>query len=146
MKKFIVTPEERNSILELYSNKKTMVWEQVNDNDSIISQIIRMDKNFDNDPLYKQYEKQYLRNKFRETLSNGNLGAMGELPDEMIDMLVSMGNQSTDEVNITPEMVIDNKDKTIEHTTTIRDMAAADNEFDLAIKLRDYIELLQKLE
>jgi hypothetical protein len=145
MKKFIVSPEEKNAILEMHSSKKTMVWEQVNDDDTIINQIIKMDKDFDNNPLYKQYEKRYLRDKFRETLSNGNLGAMGEVSDEMIDLFISMSNQSTDDVNVTPEMVIDNKDKTIQHTTTIRDMAAADNEFDLAIKLRDYIELLQKL-
>jgi hypothetical protein len=140
-----ISQEEKSRILEMHSNKKNVMWEQVTD-DNIISQIIKMDKDFDNDPLYKQYEKQYLRDKFRETLSAGNLGNMGEVSNEMIDMFISMGNKSGNDVNITPEMVINNKDKTIQHTITIRDMAAADNEFDLAIKLRDYIELLQKLE
>jgi hypothetical protein len=140
-----ISQEEKNRILEMHSSKKNVILEEVSDDDNIINQIIKMDKDFDNDPLYKQYEKQYLRDKFRETLSAGNLGVMSDASDEMIDMLVSLGNQSSN-VEITPEMVINNKDKTIEHTMVIRDMAAADNEFDLAIKLRDYIELLQKLE
>jgi hypothetical protein len=140
-----ISQEEKNRILEMHSSKKNIIWEQVSDND-IINQIIKMDKDFDNDPIYKQYEKQYLRDKFRETLSAGNLGAMSDASDEMIDMLISLGNQPSTETDITPEMVINNKDKTIQHTIVIRNMAAEDNEFDLAIKLRDYIELLQKLE
>ena len=139
-----ISQVEKNRILEMHSNKKNVILEQDTD-DNIISQIIKMDKDFDNDPLYKKYEKQYLRDKFRETLNAGNLNDMAEMSDEMIDMFISLGNKSGNDVNITPEMVINNKNKTIQHTIKMMDLASSDDEFDLAIKLRDYINLLKKL-
>ena len=124
---------------------KTLFNEMSQEDNDIISQIIKMDSDFNNDPLYIQYEEKYLKNQLNETFSSSDLSPMGKVPDEMIDIFVNMIIQSATETNITPEMVINNRDYTIQHTITIRDMATEDDESNLVLNLSDYIELLQKL-
>ena len=124
---------------------KTLFNEMSQEDNDIISQIIKMDSDFNNNPLYIQYEEKYLKNQLNETFSSSNLSPMGKVPDEMIDIFVNMIIQSATETNITPEMVINNRDYTIQHTITIWDMATEDDESNLVLNLSDYIELLQKL-
>jgi len=119
--------------------------EQIQDEDeSLMDKVIQMDSEFDNDPLYKKYEKIYLKKVLKQTMG-GSMFGMDEIPDEMLDMFMSLGKELKPEDGKTPEMIIQNKDKTIEHTTQIMEMAAEDNEFDLAIRLREFITLLKKL-
>lgn len=119
--------------------------EQIQDEDEfLMDKVIKMDEELDNDPLYRKYEKIYLKKALKETMG-GSMFGMDEIPDEMLDMFMSMGKELKPEGGMTPEMIIQGKDKTIEHTTKVMEMAAQDNEFDLAIRLREFITLLKKL-
>jgi hypothetical protein len=116
--------------------------DQLQDEDEfLMDKVIKMDEEFDNDPLYRKYEKIYLKKE----IGGSAMFGFEEIPDEMLDMFMSMGKELKPEGGMTPEMIIQGKDKTIEHTTKVMEMAAQDNEFDLAIRLREFITLLKKL-
>ena len=121
-----------------------LISEQDND-ESLINKIIELDSELDNDPTYRKYERIYLKKALKQQMGNSPMFPMDEIPDEMLDLLMSMGSELKPKGGMTPEMIMSGKDKTIEHSEQIMEMAAEDNEFDLAIKLRDFIDLLKQL-
>ncbi len=121
-----------------------LISEQDND-ESLINKIIELDSELDNDPTYKKYERIYLKKALKQQMGNSPMFPMDDIPDEMLDLLMSMGGELKPKGGMTPEMIMSGKDKTIEHSEQIMEMAAEDNEFDLAIKLRDFIDLLKQL-
>ena len=60
----------------------------VTDNE-YIEELMDMDAELDDDPVYKRYEEKLARKKIREMISQ-QMGDEEEIPDEMIDMFMMM--------------------------------------------------------
>lgn len=143
MKKLI--NEEIKNMKFLIGYKPGRLISEQDNYESLIDRIIELDSELDNDPTYKKYERIYLKKALKQQMGNSPMFPMDDIPDEMLDLLMSMGGELKPKGGMTPEMIMSGKDKTIEHSKQIMQMAAEDNEFDLAIKLRNFIDLLKQL-
>jgi hypothetical protein len=120
--------------------------------DDKLQQIIDMDQEFDNDPIYKKYEKMYSKNKVKKMISSQmgmDLDDMSE--EELEDLLgiftsmidISKPNKGDMKNIMTRETLLARKDSLMDIVNSILEMAVEDDEFELASKLRDYNKLLQ---
>ena len=130
--------QESNMRLE----KRIIFEEDVTDNEHI-EDLMDMDAELDDDPTYKRYEEKLTRKKVREMISQ-QMGDEEEIPDEMIDMFVTMSKSGAQKKK-TPEKFLKNKDAIIEIVDEIIDMANEDEEFELSGRLKKYKDLLEKL-
>jgi len=122
--------------------KRIIFEEDVTDNEHI-EDLMDMDAELDDDPTYKRYEEKLTRKKVREMISQ-QMGDEEEIPDEMIDMFVTMSKSGAQKKK-TPEKFLKNKDAIIEIVDEIIDMANEDEEFELSGRLKKYKDLLEKL-
>jgi len=130
--------QESNMRLE----KKLLSEEDVTDNE-FIDELMDMDAELDDDPTYKRYEEKLTRKKVRDMIQQ-QMGDEEEIPDEMIDMFVSMTKSGTHKKR-TPEKLLKHKDEVVALVDEIIDMASEDDEMKLVSKLRDYKEKLEML-
>ena len=130
--------QESNMRLE----KRLISEDDVTDNE-YIEELMDMDAEFDNDPVYKRYEEKLARNKIRNMIKQ-QMGDEEEIPDEMIDMFMMMSKSGV-EKNKTPEKYLKHRDGIIEIVDEIIDMANEDEEYELAQKLKDYKDKLENL-
>ena len=129
---------------------KRVIKEQTEDlQDDMLQQIIDMDREHDNDPTYKKYEKVYTLNKLKSMLQDEmgvDLDSISEEESEaLIDMfsyMVEM-SKSSGKSKMTRDSIINNKDNVMDIVNKITQMAIEDDEYELASKLRDYNKLLQ---
>jgi hypothetical protein len=129
---------------------KRVIKEQTEDlQDDMLQQIIDMDRELDNDPTYKKYEKVYTLNKLKSMLQDEmgvDLDSISEEESEaLIDMfsyMVEM-SKSSGKSKMTRDSIINNKDNVMDIVNKITQMAIEDDEYELASKLRDYNKLLQ---
>jgi protein-arginine kinase activator protein McsA len=129
---------------------KRVIKEQTEDlQDDMLQQIIDMDRELDNDPTYKRYEKVYTGNKLKRMIQDQmgmDLDSMSEEASEaLIDMFSSMVeiSKSSGQSKMTRDSIINNKDNVMDIVNKITQMAIEDDEYELASKLRDYNKLLQ---
>jgi hypothetical protein len=115
------------------------------------SEVIRMDQEFDEDPVYKKYEKQYIRKKILNTISE-KLGfdpsdMDEEETDAMVEMFSVMMDLSKDgmESRLTPHNIMKHKDGVITMVQSIKEMADEDGETELSQKITDFIDKLNEL-
>ena len=133
-----------NILLEsTMGNVKPLLSEQ-HDKEELISKIIDMDSEFNNDPIYVEYEKKYGVKKLKDTLSDSMGIDPNEIPDEMLDMMLSIAGEVTKQP-ITPEIVMTHKDGVIGTSTQIMSMAQEGGDLDLVQKLQEFIDLLNEL-
>jgi hypothetical protein len=112
-------------------------------NDDLINSIIEMDGELERDPIYKEYEDRYLDNQLIKTLQM----KMGftEVPKEMLTQFKEMGKMLSGDTKLTPDKVMQHKDNVITTSQEIMKLAIEDDEFNLASKLRDFVNLLKQL-
>jgi hypothetical protein len=115
------------------------------------SEVIRMDQEFDEDPVYKKYEKRYIRKKILNTISE-KLGfdpsdMDEEETDAMVEMFSVMMDLSKDgmESRLTPHNIMKHKDGVITMVQSIKEMADEDGETELSQKITDFIDKLNEL-
>ena len=130
--------QESNMRLE----KRLISEDDVTDNE-YIEELMDMDAEFDNDPVYKRYEEKLARNKIRNMIKQ-QMGDEEEIPDEMIDMFMMMSKSGV-EKNKTPEKYLKHRDGILDIVNEIIDMANEDEEYELAQKLKDYKDKLENL-
>jgi len=112
-------------------------------NDDLINSIIEMDGELERDPIYKEYEDRYLDNQLIKTLQM----KMGftEVPKEMLTQFKEMGKMLSGDTKLTPDKIMQHKDNVITTSQEIMKLAIEDDEFNLASKLRDFVNLLKQL-
>ena len=130
--------QESNMRLE----KRLISEDDVTDNE-YIEELMDMDAEFDNDPVYRRYEEKLARNKIRNMIKQ-QMGDEEEIPDEMIDMFMMMSKSGV-EKNKTPEKYLKHRDGILDIVNEIIDMANEDEEYELAQKLKDYKDKLENL-
>ena len=130
--------QESNMRLE----KRLISEDDVTDNE-YIEELMDMDAEFDNDPVYKRYEEKLARNKIRNMIKQ-QMGDEEEIPDEMIDMFMMMSKSGV-EKNKTPEKYLKHRDGISEIVDEMIDMATEDDELEFAQKLKDYKDKLENL-
>ena len=130
---------ESNLILE---EKRLLSEDDVTDNE-YIEELMDMDAELDDDPVYKRYEEKLARKKIREMISQ-QMGDEEEIPDEMIDMFIMMSKSGVEKKK-TPEKYLKHKDGILDIVNEIIDMATEDEEYELSQKLKDYKEKLENL-
>jgi len=108
----------------------------------LIDKIIQMDKDFNNDPTYVEYEKKYAFNKFKNMMKE-NMG-IDDVPDEMVEMMFELASGISKQ-EITPETVVLHKDGVINTVTEILNMAEEDGKIELVDKLNTFIGLLEQI-
>jgi protein-arginine kinase activator protein McsA len=133
---------------ESYRKNKNLITEEYETEKSdLINRIIQMDRELENDPLYKQYEDVYADQKITKMLQM-KMG-MTEIPKEMLDTFKEIGKAMAggdkNGVPLTPERVVSQKDSVINTTQEILDLAIQNEEYGLASKLRDFLKLLNQL-
>jgi len=133
---------------ESYCKNKNLITEEYETEKSdLINRIIQMDRELENDPLYKQYEYAYVDQKITKMLQM-KMG-MTEVPKEMLDSFKEIGKVMAggdeDGVPLTPERVVLQKDSVINTTQEILDLAIQNEEYGLASKLRDFLNLLKQV-
>jgi len=108
----------------------------------LIDEIIKMDREFNNDPTYVEYEKKYAFNKFKNMMKD----SMGieDVPDEMVEMMFELASGISKQ-EITPETVVLHKDGVIKTVSEISEMAEKDGKIELVEKLKKFIGLLQQI-
>lgn len=148
--------ESNQRIEKRFSNSKTrnfnsLINEQDDDviDDSKFHEIMKLDNELENDELYKEYERKYLKHRIIDTLkdsmgidpdamSEEELGAMIEMFSGIMDMGKSSGM-----VKKTPQTIRMVKDGTIKMIETLIDMASEDGETELVSKLEKFNEALR---
>lgn len=137
--------QEANLLLE-----KRLLGEQTEDlQDDKLQEIIDMDEDLDNDPTYKKYEKDYMNNKMKEMIQiqmGLNLDDMSkEESNALIGIFSSMADisKSGDKPKMTRETLLSRKDSVMDIVNEILQLSIEDDEYELAIKLRNYNKLLQ---
>jgi hypothetical protein len=131
--------------------EKRLLKEDLTDNNDKFSEIIRMDQDLDDDPIYKKYEKIYLRKKILDQVGEQMGIDPSEMSDEEIDGLVDMFSMimdiSKDESGnkLTPENIMKHKDGVLQTVQIIKDMATEDGEDELSSKIDVFINKLNEI-
>lgn len=129
--------------------EKRLLKEDLTDNNDKFSEIIRMDQDLDDDPVYKKYEKIYLRKKILDQVGEQMGIDPSEMSDEEIDGLVDMFSMimdiSKDEIKLTPENIMKHKDGVLQTVQIIKDMATEDGEDELSSKIDVFINKLNEI-
>jgi hypothetical protein len=129
--------------------EKRLLKEDLTDNNDKFSEIIRMDQDLDDDPVYKKYEKIYLRKKILDQVGEQMGIDPSEMSDEEIDGLVDMFSMimdiSKDEIKLTPENIMKHKDSVLQTVQIIKDMATEDGENELSSKIDVFINKLNEI-
>jgi hypothetical protein len=129
--------------------EKRLLKEDLTDNNDKFSEIIRMDQDLDDDPVYKKYEKIYLRKKILDQVGEQMGIDPSEMSDEEIDGLVDMFSMimdiSKDEIKLTPENIMKHKDSVLQTVQIIKDMATEDGEDELSSKIDVFINKLNEI-
>jgi hypothetical protein len=131
--------------------EKRLLKEDLTDNNDKFSEIIRMDQDLDDDPIYKKYEKIYLRKKILDQVGEQMGIDPSEMSDEEIDGLVDMFSMIMDiskddiENKLTPENIMKHKDGVLQTVQIIKDMATEDGEDELSSKIDVFINKLNEI-
>ena len=115
--------------------------------EDLINRIIQMDEELENDPSYKQYEDFYADMKITKMLQT-KMG-MTNVTKEVLDSFKEMGKMfagGENGVKLTPETVVSKKDSVINTTQEILQLVLDNEEYRLASKLRDFLNLLIQLK
>jgi hypothetical protein len=117
--------------------------------DEALQKIIEFDEELDNDPLYKEYEKKYARNRIMKLIQDKmGIDVMNDMDEEdreaMIDMFIGFTDLSRggNKPKITRDSLLSRKEFLVNTVNDMIEMAVEDEEFDLATKLRDYNEMV----
>ena len=130
--------------------EKRLIKEEVEGEDKF-SEVIRMDQEFDEDPVYKKYEKVYMRNKIVNMLSQQMGIDASEMEDDEVDAMVEMFSMMMDlskdgmKSKLTPENIMVHKDGVIAMVQNVKEMADEDGETELSQKITDFIDKLNGL-
>jgi hypothetical protein len=130
--------------------EKRLIKEEVEGEDKF-SEVIRMDQEFDEDPVYKKYEKVYMRNKIVNMLSQQMGIDASEMEDDevedMVEMFSMMMDLSKDDTKskLTPENIMAHRDGVIAMVQNVKEMADEDGETELSQKITDFIDKLNEL-
>jgi hypothetical protein len=130
--------------------EKRLIKEEVEGEDKF-SEVIRMDQEFDEDPVYKKYEKVYMRNKIVNMLSQQMGIDASEMEDDEVDAMVEMFSMMMDlskdgmKSKLTPENIMAHKDGVIAMVQNVKEMADEDGETELSQKITDFIDKLNEL-
>ena len=130
--------------------EKRLIKEEVEGEDKF-SEVIRMDQEFDEDPVYKKYEKVYMRNKIVNMLSQQMGIDASEMEDDEVDAMVEMFSMMMDlskdgmKSKLTPENIMVHKDGVIAMVQNVKEMADEDGETELSQKITDFIDKLNEL-
>ena len=111
--------------------------------DELINKIIEMDAALNEDPKYQEFEKKYAMKKLKDTLIVGMGMDEDEIPDEMVEMMLSMASAASKQ-KITPEVVMQHKESVINTVSEILEMCEEEQEFELCEKLKEFIDLLEQ--
>ena len=127
-------------------NVKPLISEQMEEssNEELINQIIKMDAEFNNDPVYVEYEKKYAINKLKNMLSASMGIDLSEVPDEMAEMMMDLAGEMSKQP-ITPEIVVKNKNSVINTVKAIIELCEKDQETEVCGRLKEFLSLLEKL-
>lgn len=134
------TTRFKNLIESKSGNVKPLISERFTK--ELIDKIIQMDREFNNDPTYVEYEKKYAFNKFKNMMKE-NMG-IDDVPDEMVEMMFELASGISKQ-EITPETVVLHKDGVINTVTEILNMAEKDGKIELVDKLNTFIGLLEQI-
>ena len=130
--------------------EKRLIKEEVEGEDKF-SEVIRMDQEFDEDPVYKKYEKVYMRNKIVNMLSQQMGIDTSEMEDDEVDAMVEMFSMMMDlskddtKSKLTPENIMTHKDGVIAMVQNVKEMADEDGETELSQKITDFIDKLNEI-
>ena len=130
--------------------EKRLIKEEVEGEDKF-SEVIRMDQEFDEDPVYKKYEKVYMRNKIVNMLSQQMGIDASEMEDDEVEDMVEMFSMMMDlskdgmKSKLTPENIMVHKDGVIAMVQNVKEMADEDGETELSQKITDFIDKLNEL-
>jgi hypothetical protein len=130
--------------------EKRLIKEEVEGEDKF-SEVIRMDQEFDEDPVYKKYEKVYMRNKIVNMLSQQMGIDASEMEDDEVDAMVEMFSMMMDlskdstKRKLTPENIMAHRDGVITMVQNVKEMADEDGETELSQKITDFIDKLNEL-
>lgn len=118
--------------------------------DHIFELIMDKEKELDENPKYKMYEKKYLRNKLIDTITSEMGIDANELGGDELEMFVDMFSSIMDmsknelEDKKTPENLKKHKNGIIQTVNQIIDMAKEDGESDLVSTLEEYNRILNE--
>jgi hypothetical protein len=103
-----------------------------------------MDAEFNNDPVYVEYEKKYAINKLKNMLSASMGIDLSEVPDEMAEMMMDLAGEMAKQP-ITPDIVVKNKNSVINTVKAIIELCEKDQETEVCGRLKEFLSLLEKL-
>lgn len=141
--------------LKLYES-----FRRINENNSdLVDQILQLDEELENTPIYKEYERSYISEMYEpqinqqielmakmmgSDLSGASSEDMDELREKMLDMIIMQGKEAAK--NITKEqkikMMKEGKQRIIGMVNKVLKLAERDEEYRLCSKLKKYIDLL----
>lgn len=106
----------------------------------LMSDIMRMDAEFDSDPVYKKYEKIYTRSTIKNMLSK-QMG-IDDAPEEMIEMFLGLAKASNEKKEKDPLLFIEHKESLMNTVDKIIELANRDEEYELSARLMKYRDLI----
>jgi hypothetical protein len=130
--------------------KESDDFEWARGGDHIFELIMDKERELEENPKYKMYEKKYLRNKLIETITSemgidaNDLG--GDELEMFVDMFSSMMDMSKNELEDkrTPENLKKHKNGIIQMVNQLIVMAKEDGESDLVSTLEEYNRILNE--
>ena len=122
-------------------------FQYINESESwdprLMSEIMRMDSEFDRDPVYKEYEEIYTRFTIKSMLSK-QMG-IDEVPEKMIDMFLGLAKASNEKKEKDPLLFIEHKESLINTVDAIIELANRDEEYELSGRLQKYRDLITQI-
>ena len=122
-------------------------FQYINESESwdpeLMSEIMRMDSEFDRDPVYKEYERIYARSTIKSMLSK-QMG-IDEVPEKMIDMVLEIARSSNEKKEKDPLLFIENKESLINTVDAIIEFTNRDEEYELSGRLQKYRDLITQI-
>lgn len=122
-------------------------FQYINESESwdprLMSEIMRMDSEFDRDPVYKEYEEIYTRFTIKNMLSK-QMG-IDEVPEKMIDMFLGLAKASNEKKEKDPLLFIEHKESLINTVDAIIELANRDEEYELSGRLQKYRDLITQI-
>jgi hypothetical protein len=112
---------------------------------NLMDEIMKMEEEFNNDSLYKEYEKMYMNVELKKMISKTMGLDASQIPDEMLDMFSDMLGSPKNKPKLTPELIMKHKDGTIKTIQNLIRMTNEDEEYELSGRLNEYMKLLKQL-
>jgi hypothetical protein len=123
-----------------------LVKRVINEDDSdLINRIMDMEKKFNKDSLYKEYEKLYMNKELKKMISKTIGLDENQIPDDMLEMFTDMLGSSKNKPELTPESIMKHKDGTIKTIQNLIRMTNDDEEYELSGRLNEFMKLLKQL-